>query len=256
VDAHPKIHGLVSLTLSNKDKKNAFTKDFIREFNDLMDYLHSDSSIRCLIIQSTVSKVFCAGADLKERMAMTDDEVEPFVSLLRSTLTKVASLPYPTLAAMEGVAFGGGLELALACDIRIAGSDAQLGLTETSLAVIPGAGGTQRLSRLIGASKAKQLIFTAARLTAEEAYQHGIVNQVVPVGTATEKAEIMASQIVERGPMAVRMAKLAVDKGLQVDIASGLEIEKLCYDQVIYTSDRKEGLKAFVEKRKPEYSGE
>ena len=151
---------------------------------------------------------------------------------------------------------GGGLELALVCDLRIAGTKSLLGLTETGLAIIPGAGGTQRLSRLIGVAKAKELIFTASRLNSVDAQTIGVVNYSVPVGETVQKAEEIAQQIVSKGPIAIRMAKLAIDQGIQVDMQQGLEIEKICYKELIDTTDRIEGLNSFVEKRSPVYKGE
>ena len=192
---------------------------------------------------------------MKERLAMPDDEISGFVSGLRDTMSAVANIPVPTIAAIEGVAFGGGLELALACDMRVAGSDAQLGLTETALAIIPGAGGSQRLPRLIGVAKAKELIFTATRLSSQEALALGLINHSVPSGQAATKAEAIAASIVDKGPIAIRMAKEAIDSGASLEISRGLQVEKACYDELVMTLDRKEGLNAFVEKRKPKYKG-
>ena len=162
----------------------------------------------------------------------------------------------PVLAAIEGAAFGGGLELALAADLRVAGAEARMGLVETSLAIIPGAGGTQRLPRLIGRSRAKELIFTARRLDAAEAERLGLVDRVVPAGTALDAALALAREILPNGPVAVRMAKLAVNRGVELDRESGMAFEQACYAQVIPTKDRLEGLAAFREKRKPHYTGE
>ena len=160
------------------------------------------------------------------------------------------------ICALNGSAFGGGLELALACDIRVAADTAQLGLTETSLGIIPGAGGTQRLPRLIGKGKAKELIFTAKRITAKEAEQIGLVEYVVPREQLMEKAMEIAEQIVVNAPIAVMQAKIAINRGLDVDLATGLRIEQMAYDITIPTKDRLEGLQAFKEKRKPVYKGE
>ena len=186
---------------------------------------------------------------------MPDDEVGAFVSSLRDSFTRIAQLPIPTIAVIDGVALGGGLELALACDIRLASEKALLGLPETSLAIIPGAGGTQRLTRLLGPSKAKELIFLSSRLSGKEAEQIGLVNFFAESATLSQRAEEIASTIIEKGPIAQKMAKKAIDSGIEVDLASGLEIEKQCYSQVIYTKDRKEGLLSFTEKRKPLYEG-
>lgn len=187
---------------------------------------------------------------------MTKPQVAAFVHSIRSTFNSLAALPMPTIAAIEGAALGGGLEMALACDFRIAGEDALLGLSETSLAIIPGAGGTQRLPRLIGVPKAKELIFTAARLPASRANDYGLLTSLVPAGAALERSIALARTISENGPVAVRMSKQAIDAGMQTDIATGMGIEAACYAQIIPTTDRLEGLQAFKEKRKPVYKGE
>jgi methylglutaconyl-CoA hydratase len=162
----------------------------------------------------------------------------------------------PTIAAIEGAALGGGLEMALACDFRIAGAKAILGCPETSLAIIPGAGGTQRLPRLIGLSKAKELIYTSRRIHSTAAEKIGLVDYAVEENQAYEKARELAREILPNGPVGVRMAKEAIMKGTEVDVASGMAIERACYAQVIPTKDRMEGLTAFKEKRKPKYRGE
>ena len=167
----------------------------------------------------------------------------------------VSTLPIPTIAVIEGAALGGGLELALACDLRVAGARATLGLPETSLAIIPGAGGTQRLPRVVGVAKAKELIFTSARLTSDEAVKIGLINMSVEADNALITAEGIALKIVQNGPIGVRMAKAAIDGGIDVDIEKALEVEKACYAQVVNTEDRLEGINAFVEKRKSVYKG-
>lgn len=244
------------LTLNRPSSKNALGKAMMQEFRATLASVRFDSSVRAVVLRSSVPKVFCAGADLKERAEMSKAEVAAFVHGLRSAFTEVSRLPMPTIAAIEGAALGGGLELALACDFRIAGAEAMLGLPETGLAIIPGAGGTQRLPRLIGASKAKELIFTARKLRAAEALEYGLLNYVTPAGTALDRALALAREILPQGPVAVRVAKEAVDRGSEVDLESGMVIEQACYAQVIPTADRTEGLAAFREKRKPVYRGE
>lgn len=187
---------------------------------------------------------------------MTETEVRKTVALIRETINEFEQLPAPTICAINGVAFGGGLELALACDIRIASDHAQIGLTETALGIIPGAGGTQRLPRLIGKGKAKELIFTAKRLTAAEAASIGIVEYVVPYEQLMEKANELAGQIIQNAPIAVAQAKIAINRGLEVDLYTGLKLEQMAYEMTIPTKDRLEGLQAFKEKRKPVYKGE
>ncbi len=248
--------GIVLLGLDRPEAKNALGRRLMDAFRQALAELRFDPSVRVVIVHSLVAGVFCAGADLKERAAMSQPEVAAFVHGLRSGFTELEDLPMPVIAALEGAAFGGGLELALAADLRVAGAEAKLGLVETSLAIIPGAGGTQRLPRLIGASRAKELIFTARRLGAEEAGRIGLVDRVVPAGNALEAALGLAREILPNGPVALRMAKLAVNRGGALDRDSGLAFEQACYAQVIPTKDRLEGLAAFREKRKPRYTGE
>jgi enoyl-CoA hydratase/carnithine racemase len=183
-------------------------------------------------------------------------QVRKTVTLIRDTINSLELLPQPVIAAVNGVAFGGGTELALACDIRIASETAKLGLTETSLGIIPGAGGTQRLARLVGKGRAKELIFTARRIEANEALEIGLVEYTVPVASLMDKALEIAGQIVRNGPIAVAQAKFAIDKGYDVDINTGLAIEQNAYEVTMPTKDRLEGLQAFKEKRAPIYRGE
>ena len=188
---------------------------------------------------------------------MTQGQAAEFVTLLRNTMERMACLPMPILAAVEGVAVGGGLEIALAADLRIASSTAIFGLPETSLAIIPGAGGTQRLSRLIGLARAKELIWTGRRIPAEEAYKYGLVQFVVEPGQATDHAMELAWKIAGNGPIAIRASKEAIDRGMTVlDMKEALEIERRCYAKTLPTQDRLEGLAAFKEGRTPVYKGE
>jgi methylglutaconyl-CoA hydratase len=245
---------IAHLVLNRQEGKNALSAKMLGDFNDAVKELHDDQLVRAIVVKSTVDKVFCAGADLKERATMPDDQVGAFVSKLRGAFNAVSKLPVPTIAAIDGAALGGGLELALACDIRVAGEKALLGLPETSLAIIPGAGGTQRLPRVVGIAKAKELIFTGAKLSPKESLHVGLISEVVEGRSSAERAHEIAQVIAEKGPIATRMAKKAIDEGMQVDLERGLnEVEFSCYGGVVYTSDRKEGLNAFKEKRKPNY---
>ncbi|VEU34600.1 unnamed protein product [Pseudo-nitzschia multistriata] len=218
---------------------------------------HSSGGCRCLVLTSFSDRVFSAGADLKERATMTQDEAAEYVTLLRDTMERFACLPMPVIAAIEGVAVGGGLELALAADIRVASSKAVLGFPETSLAIIPGAGGTQRLPRLVGASRAKELVWTGRRLSGREAGECGLVTDVVPEGgSATERALELAFAIAAHGPVAVRASKAAIDEGgRSASMAEALDVERRCYARVLPTEDRLEGLAAFREGRAPNYRG-
>lgn len=246
------------LKLNRLEGRNSFSKQMLQEFCSALESIKSNeqSPTNVLVVSSNIPKVFCAGADLKERASMPEDQVAGFVSTLRDAFTMLERIPIPTIAAIEGIALGGGLELALCCDLRVAGTDAVLGLPETALAIIPGAGGTQRLPRLIGSSKAKELIFLAKRLSAAEAMSYGIVNECVAAGKALPRAHELALSIAANGPLALRMAKRAVDEGMHFSsLTQGLEVEKNCYAAVVPTADRREGLLAFMEKRKPQYTG-
>nr|ACO10235.1 Methylglutaconyl-CoA hydratase, mitochondrial precursor [Caligus rogercresseyi] len=252
--------GIMVLGLNRPKAKNSWSKKLVNSCAEIIDAVRFDKDVRVLIICSTTPGIFCAGADLKERAKMDPSEVAPFVSKARKLLGDIEALSVPTIAALDGPALGGGLEMALACDIRTASTDAKMGLVETKLAIIPGAGGTQRLPRLVGPSKAKELMFTAKIFTGEEAEKIGVVNHAVPQNTdgnaAFHKAMEIAKAILPNGPIGVKMSKVAVNKGMDVDLGSGLAIEEACYAQVIPTKDRIEGLTAFREKRKPQYKGE
>ena len=252
--------GVVVFGLNRPAAKNAMSKNLVKEFREGISAIQHDKTVRALILRSIVPGIFCAGADLKERAKMKPEEVGPFVSSARATISNLEYLPMPVLVALDGVALGGGLEVALAGDIRVAADSAKLGLVETKLAIIPGAGGTQRLPRLVGSAKAKELIFTAAILNGKEAEQIGLVNHSVPQNDSGDAAYIkaleIAAKIVPNGPIGVKMAKTAIGRGMEVDLHTGLSIEEACYAQVIPTKDRIEGLTAFREKRKPNYKGE
>ncbi|KAL7116605.1 hypothetical protein ACP275_03G014800 [Erythranthe tilingii] len=248
--------GILEVTLERPETKNAIGKDMLRGLQHTFEAVYKDHTAKVLMINSLVPRVFCAGADLKERITMNPSEVQSFVNSLRSTFSYLEDLHIPTIAVIEGAALGGGLEMALSCDLRICGEDAVLGLPETGLAIIPGAGGTQRLPRLVGKSTAKELIFTGRKIGSRDALTMGLVNYCVPAGEARAKALQIARDINQKGPLAIRMAKRAIDRGLEVDMASALELEEDCYAQVLHTKDRLEGLEAFAEKRKPNYTGE
>uniref|UniRef100_A0A1A9WQK7 Enoyl-CoA hydratase n=1 Tax=Glossina brevipalpis TaxID=37001 RepID=A0A1A9WQK7_9MUSC len=252
--------GITVLGLNRPEAKNAFSRDLVDTFSDILIDLKKDNSSRVVILRSLTPGVFCAGADLKERKKMSDKEVSEFVTQLRQLLISIEQLPMPVIAALDGAALGGGFEMALACDMRTAAENAKMGLVETKLAIIPGAGGTQRLPRILSPALAKELIFTARVFTGADAQKMGIVNHVVPQNKSGDaaycKALSLAEEILPNGPIGIRMAKLAVDKGIQVDLTTGYSIEEVCYAQVIPTKDRLEGLEAFAEKRKPVYKGE
>ena len=250
------LEGIAVFSMNKPSTKNAISRNFLTQLQNALDAVKFDKNLRAFILKSDVPGTFCAGADLKERAKMRMEDVGRFVSMARNLVTDLHDLPVPTIAAIDGVALGGGLEVALACDMRIAGRTSKIGLVETRLAIIPGAGGTQRLPRLIGMAKAKELIFTARILNGEQSEEVGLVNYVVNENQAYNKALEIASEILPQGPIALQMAKNAINRGMEVDLISGLKFEEACYAQVIPTKDRIEGLQAFKEKRKPVYHGE
>lgn len=186
---------------------------------------------------------------------MSADDVKRWVPYLSATFTRIAALPMPTVAVVQGVAAGGGMELALACDLRVAERPATLGLRETALAILPGAGGTQRLPRLIGPSRAKRWIFTAAMHSADQALADGAVDAVTEAGGGSAQAISWAGAIAANGPVAIRLAKRSVDGGFDLPMSAALDHERVCYEGVLTTEDRLEALKAFVEKRDPVFRG-
>ncbi|XP_028938585.1 enoyl-CoA hydratase domain-containing protein 2, mitochondrial isoform X3 [Ornithorhynchus anatinus] len=240
--------------------RNSLGKVFISEWFAALDRLRGDSGVRVVVVRSAVKGVFCAGADLKEREQMSDAEVGPFVQRLRTLMDEIAAFPAPTIAAMDGFALGGGLELALACDLRVAASSAIMGLIETTRGLLPGAGGTQRLPRCVGTGLAKELIFTGRRVDGQEAAGMGLVNHAVQQNqdgdAAYHRALALALEIVPQAPIAVKLGKVAVSRGMEMDLASGLALEGLCYAQNIPTRDRREGMAAFREKRPPRFTGQ
>ncbi|XP_076644223.1 methylglutaconyl-CoA hydratase, mitochondrial [Halictus rubicundus] len=254
-----KDNGIVVLGLNRPASRNAFGKTLVNQLSEAISCVREDNKLRVLIIRSLVPKIFCAGADLRERLKMDNSEVSSFVSLLRDVMNNIESLPTPVISAIDGVALGGGLELALATDIRVASSEATMGLVETKLAIMPGAGGTQRLPRIVGPAKAKELIYTARILDGDHAMKIGLVNEVVSQNkdgdAAYQTALSIAREILPNGPIGVKVSKVAISNGLELPIADGLEIEKQCYSQILETKDRVEGLAAFVSKRVPVYQG-
>ena len=247
--------GVVTLTLNRPEVMNSFNFAMLHALRDQIDSIRFKPDIRVVIITAAGEKAFCAGADLKERATLPPDKVKEYIFTIRNLFTSIEQLNKAVIAAVNGVALGGGTELALACDIRIASTNATMGLTETRLAIIPGAGGTQRLPRLVGRGKAKELIFTGQRIGAEEALRIGLVNQICDQKDLLDESKKMAAMICEAGPVAIEQAKYAINHGLETDLHTGLAIESNAYWVCIPTEDRLEGLAAFKEKRKPVYKG-
>jgi enoyl-CoA hydratase len=248
-------HYIATVTLNRPESLNCFNYEMLTELAQVTEDIRTNSDVRVVVFTGAGEKAFSAGADLKERRTLTEEQVRRNVYKIADVFAAIGNLPQPTIAAINGYAFGGGMELALACDFRFAASEAMMGLTETSLAIIPGAGGTQRLPRLIGETKALELILTARKLTADEALSYGIVSRVVPRYELLTASYSFAEEMLKNGPIALKQAKFAVKQGLNVDFQTGLQIERKAYELTIPTEDRLEALQAFQEKRTPVFRG-
>jgi len=247
--------GVTVITLNRPEVMNSFNFALLHALAVKITDIRFDPDVRVIIITGAGDRAFCSGADLKERATLSPIQVKEYIFTIRNLFTAIELLNKPVIAAVNGVALGGGTELALASDIRIASETASMGLTETRLAIIPGAGGTQRLPRLVGKGKAKELIFTGKRIGAAEAAQIGLVNRVCAPEALIDTCRQMAAEICETGPVAIEQAKYAINYGMETDLSTGLAIESNAYWVCIPTQDRLEGLAAFKEKRKPVYKG-
>jgi enoyl-CoA hydratase/carnithine racemase len=247
--------GVATLTLNRPEARNAISRQLLENLTSVLDDVEATSNARTVIITGAGDKAFCAGADLKERAGMSPADVTDFLATINRLYTAIENFRLPVIAAVNGAAFGGGLEMAMAADIRLAAESAVMGLTETRLAIIPGAGGTQRMPRLVGMAKAKELILTGRRIDAREALEIGLINGICSPEELVHQSRKLALEIGEGGPVAVQQAKAAINKGMATDLQTGLAIESEAYARCIPTEDRLEGLKAFREKRKPVYKG-
>jgi enoyl-CoA hydratase/carnithine racemase len=248
--------GVAIVILDRPDRMNAMSRDLVLELGRVGRELSADGSVRAVVLTGAGNQAFCAGADLKERRGMSDDEVRAQLRLYRSELAWIDPSPVPVVAAINGVALGGGLELALLCDLRVAAEHAIMGLPETTLGIIPGAGGTQRLPRILGEARAKELILLGRRIAASHALSLGLVNRVSRPGVSVLDDTLeWIRPIVEGAPIAQRAALAAIDASRTLDPEEGLARELLLYDECLASEDRREALKAFAEKRKPAFKG-
>ena len=248
--------GVCRFTLARPEAMNALNRAMVEAITHAATAARDDVEARVVIVDALGDRAFCAGADLKERAGMNDEQVADTVAGISRAMRAVEEIPVPTIAAINGAALGGGFELALACDIRIASSAASMGLPETTLAIIPGGGGTQRLPRIAGLARAKELIFTGRRISAGEALQFGIVHEVVAADELRPRASALGRTIAANGPIAVRAAKEAITRGMELPLEEAIALEQELYKRTIPTKDRREGLEAFREKRPPVYRGE
>jgi methylglutaconyl-CoA hydratase len=248
--------GVAIWTLARPDRSNALSRAVLRRLAALARAAHGDAALRAVVITGEGDKAFCAGADLKERKDMTLDDVRDLLPLYDQAFGAIDRLDKPVVAAINGVAFGGGLELALACDLRVASATAKLGLTETALAIIPGAGGTQRLPRIVGEARAKQMILLAERLDAGEALRIGLVNRLAGEGESALSCALTLCDAFRTGaPIALSAALEALAGAHDLPLDAGLALERRCYERTLVSEDRVEALAAFAEKRPPRFRG-
>jgi len=246
--------GIATVTLNRPEVLNALNSQVFNELADAAESLGADDSVRVVIITGG-DKVFAAGADIKQMASINAVDVATSVRPSLRAYDLIENMHKPVIAAIAGFALGGGCELTLVADVRIAADNAQFGLPEIKLGILPGGGGTQRLPRLIGAGKAKELIFSGDFIGAEEALRVGLVNKVVPADQLFTEARKMAKKFAAKGAVALYLAKSCVNEGQRMDLDRGLQYEHKCFSLLFATEDQKEGMKAFIEKRKPNFQG-
>lgn len=251
----PALAHVAEIVLDRPGAMNAVSTTMARAIAAATARVAADDTVRCVVLTSSHEKAFCVGADLKERNSFTDADLMEQRPVARAAYGGVLDLPVPAIAAVDGFALGGGFELALSCDVVVAGEGAVVGLPEVGVGVIPGGGGTQLLVRRIGWSRAAKAIFTAARMPAREALELGAVDEVVPAGTARDRALELARAISANSPVGLRNAKRAMRLGADVSLDAGLEIEDACWRATAFSGDRREGVAAFAEKRRPVWPG-
>lgn len=246
--------GIATITLNRPEVLNALNNQVFNDLTEAASSLGADSSVRAVIITGG-DKVFAAGADISQMASSTAVDVATGEQVSHRAFQLIETMPKPVIAAISGYALGGGCELTLVADVRIAADNAQFGLPEIKLGILPGAGGTQRLPRLIGSGRAKELIFSGDFIKADEALRVGLVNKVVPAEELLTEAKKMAKRFAARGAVALRLAKSSVNEGLRMDLEAGLEYEHKCFSLLFATEDQKEGMKAFLEKRPTKFLG-
>lgn len=242
-------------TIDGEARRNAISRAMVIDLDGMLQRVSSGTEVRAVILTGAGDKAFCAGADLKERATMQESEVRHFLERLRGMLRSLEKSDCVFIAAINGIAFGGGTEISLACDFRVAAPHAEMALTEVKLGIIPGGGGTQRLSRLIGPGRAKDLILTGRRVKADEALALGLVHRVAAEGKLIETALELAESVVANAPLAIGAAKHAIDEGLSLALDDALALEHRHYERTLKSEDRLEGLRAFAEKRPPKFQG-
>jgi len=253
---YKKQEGIAQIIINRPEKKNALNRAARLEMSRALDDVRQDESVRVLVLSGAGGESFMAGSDLNELAELSPIEMESFTTTLGGGFySQFEQLDKPVIAMINGLCLGGGLELALACDLRIASESSRFGQPEIMIGIMPGSGGTQRLSRLIGVGKAKELIFTGIMISAEEALRIGLVNYVVPKGELEQRVMKVARQIAKHSPLALKWAKRSINMSQEMNLSSGLAYECLAECLLFSSHDRQEGMRAFLEKRKPHFTG-
>jgi enoyl-CoA hydratase/carnithine racemase len=248
----PSAH-VAEVIMNRPEAMNALSTDQLQQLGEAATELAADDQINVVIISSALDRAFCVGADLKERRGFDENDLRRQRIVVQETFAALLKVPVPMLAAVDGFALGGGCELALSCDLIIASATAVFGLPEVGLGLVPGGGGTQLLPRRIGLNKAADLVLTGRRIGAEEAMRIGLVDRLVPMGTARTTALQLAEEIATKSPISLRAAKRALRQGIDVDLGRGLEIESRAWEEVAFSADRVEGIEAFNQRRAPRW---
>ncbi len=247
--------GFLWITLNRPEVRNALSRDVNTRLADIAADIDQRDDLRGVVITGSGDKAFCAGADLKERKGVTAAETAPYVNAIAAAIESIAAIKQPTICLMNGSAYGGGLELAMACDFRILVDGAEVGLTEVKLGIMPGAGGTVRMPRLIGEARAKELVMLGRRIPAARALEIGLVHQVVPRDKLRAAADGLIAELAACAPISVTSAKSSIERSYGKNLDEALATEHECYERTLFTDDRDEGLAAFAEGRPPRYQG-
>jgi enoyl-CoA hydratase/carnithine racemase len=248
----PSAH-VAEVIMNRPEAMNALSTDQLRRLSSAATELATDDQVGVVIVSSALDRAFCVGADLKERRNFDNDDLRRQRLVVRETFTALLDLPVPMIAAVDGFALGGGCEVALCCDLIIASTSAVFGLPEVGLGLVPGGGGTQLLPHRIGLNSAADLIFTGRRVAADEALRIGLADRLVREGAARNSAHELAAEIAAKSPISLRAAKRALRRGLDVDLANGLELESRAWDEAAFSADRVEGIEAFNQRRRPHW---
>jgi len=252
---YSKEEGIGTVTINRPESLNALNEKVYTELYELFQEIEDDQDVRVVIVTGSGERAFVAGADIPEMQPQNSIEIRSFVDEARKASDRIYTLSKPVIAAVNGFALGGGCELAMCCDLRVASENAKFGQPEINLGIIPGGGGTQRLARLIGMTKAKELIYTGDPIDANAAFAMGLVNKVVSPDNLMAEAKELAQKILSKSSAALSLAKEAINTGFNVDLSAGLDLEGQCFALCFATEDQKEGMAAFMQKRKPEFKG-